>query len=133
MVTKKTTGSKAKPGSASGATATPPEPVVERSGAPATGPVLRKKDLYDRVAAATGAKKGDVRLIADAVLDILGTALAAGEVLALPPFGKARVHRQKDLPSGELLIVRLRRGGSGGGRGGQGGNGENEALEEAAE
>ena len=127
MVTKKTTGSKAKPRSAP--VATPPEQVVERSSVPATEPVLRKKELYDRVAAATGAKKGDVRPIADAVLDILGKALAAGEVLALPPFGKARVNRQKDIGTGEVLIVRLRRGGGGG----QAADDGNEALEEAAE
>lgn len=91
--------------------------------------VLRKKELFDRVAAATGAKKGDVRQITEAVLDILGKALAAGEVLALPPFGRARVNRQKDLSTGEVLIVRLRRGGGGG----QAADDGNEALEEAAE
>lgn len=131
MVTKKTTRSKTKPGSAPGATPTAitPEPVADRSGAPAAGPILRKNDFYDRVVAATGAKKGDVRQIADAVLDILGAALSAGEALALPPLGKARVNRQKDLATGEVLIVRLRRGGGGG----QDDNGDNEALEEAAE
>jgi DNA-binding protein HU-alpha len=39
----------------------------------------------------------------------MGDALTAGEELILPPFGKAKVNRQKDLSSGEMLIVKLRR------------------------
>jgi DNA-binding protein HU-alpha len=73
--------------------------------------VLRKKELFERVTEASGAKKRDVRLIVEATLKVLGDALAAGETLALPPFGKAKVNRQKDLASGEMLIVKLRRDG----------------------
>ncbi|WP_347313201.1 HU family DNA-binding protein [Defluviimonas sp. SAOS-178_SWC] len=109
--------------------AAPPDPVSADAEPAVQAQVLRKKDLFKRVAAATGAKAGDVRLITEAVLDILGNALSAGEALALPPFGKARVNRQKDLATGEVLIVRLRRGG----QGGQAAQGGNEALEEAGE
>ncbi len=135
MATKKSAASGAKPAPRAArkpgpvpkpATAGPPP--VEAAPAVAE-PVLRKKELFERVVAATGAKRGDVRHITEAVLDILGKALADGEVLALPPFGKARVNRQKDLATGEVLIVRLRRGGGGGQAAGNG----NEALEEAAE
>ncbi len=92
-------------------------------------PMLRKKELFDRVVEATGAKRKDVKLIVEATLDALGKALASGEGLALPPLGKARVNRQKDLASGEMLMVKLRRGGAGGGQS----EAANEALEEAAE
>ncbi|OYX41758.1 MAG: hypothetical protein B7Z02_14175 [Rhodobacterales bacterium 32-67-9] len=106
-----------------------PAPAARADAARTAETTLKKKELFARVAAATGAKQGEVKLITEAVLDILGQALSAGAFLALPPFGKARVSRQKALATGELLVVRLRRGG-GGTRSGQGGN---EALEEAAE
>lgn len=70
---------------------------------------LRRKDLVERVAASSGAKKKAVREIVEATLKVLGEALAAGETLALPPFGKARVNKHRDLSSGEMLTVKLRR------------------------
>lgn len=84
-------------------------PEVAGNGA-AKGGTLRKKDLVERVVTASGAKKKDVRGIVEAVLAVLGDALHAGEILALPPFGKARVNRQKDTAGGETLVVKLRRG-----------------------
>jgi DNA-binding protein HU-alpha len=78
-------------------------------------PVLRKKELFERVAIISGAKKRDVKSIVEATLQVLGDALASGESLALPPFGRAKVNRQKDLASGEMLMVRLRRNGDSGG------------------
>ncbi len=78
---------------------------------PAKGATLRKKELIERVALVSGVKKQDTRAIIDAVLSVLGDALAAGETLALPPFGKARVNRHKDVDGGEMLTVKLRRGG----------------------
>ena len=79
--------------------------------APVKGGTLRKKDLIDRVVQVSGAKKKDTREIVEAVLTVLGDALAGGEMLALPPFGRARVNKHRDLDSGEMLTVKLRRGG----------------------
>jgi nucleoid DNA-binding protein len=90
----------AKPAAAAAAVATPVK-----------GGTLRKKDLIDRVVQVSGAKKKDTREIVEAVLTVLGDALAAGEMLALPPFGRARVNKQRDLDSGEMLTVKLRRAG----------------------
>ncbi len=97
------------------------EPVIAAVSAPAPAPVesapaaemrtLRKKELVERIVDATDVKKRDVKPVVEAMLRILGDALAAGEELALPPFGKAKVNRQKDLPSGEMLVIRLRRQG----------------------
>ncbi len=78
----------------------------------AKGATLRKKELIERVAKAAGAKKKDAREIVEATLTVLGEALAAGETLALPPFGKARVNRHRDVAGGgEMLTVKLRRSG----------------------
>jgi nucleoid DNA-binding protein len=79
--------------------------------APAT--VMRKKDLVDRVLKRTDTKKKEAREIIDAVLEELGLALTRGDELNLPPLGKAKVNRQRDLVSGEVLIVKLRRPGAG--------------------
>ncbi|MBI1219446.1 MAG: hypothetical protein GC186_12960 [Rhodobacteraceae bacterium] len=75
--------------------------------------VMRKKDLVDRVLKRTDTKKKEAREIIDAVLEELGLALTRGDELNLPPLGKAKVNRQRDLVSGEVLIVKLRRAGAG--------------------
>jgi nucleoid DNA-binding protein len=73
-------------------------------------PVLKKKELLERVIKAAGGKKKDVKEIVEAMLVVLGDALSRGEELNLPPLGRAKVNRQKDLASGEMLVVKLRRG-----------------------
>ena len=74
--------------------------------------VLRKKEFLDRIHAETGARKKDVREIADATLKILGEALGRGEALALSPLGKIRVNRQVGKAEAETLIVKIRRDGA---------------------
>lgn len=80
-------------------------------GAEDTVPTLRKKELIERVVKASGIKKKDAKPVIEAMLQVLGDALTAGEELVLPPFGKAKVNRQKDLAQGEMMIVKLRRRG----------------------
>jgi nucleoid DNA-binding protein len=101
----------AKPAAARRKAAAKPAAAAAAPSAPVKGGTLRKKDLIDRVVQVSGAKKKDTREIVEAVLTVLGDALAAGEMLALPPFGRARVNKQRDLDSGEMLTVKLRRAG----------------------
>ncbi|MEZ5730816.1 MAG: HU family DNA-binding protein [Paracoccaceae bacterium] len=84
----------------------PAKPELQAAGLQA---VLRKKGLIERVVKVSGAKKKDVKGIVEATLQVLGDALAAGESLALPPLGRAKVNRQKDLATGEMMVVKLRR------------------------
>jgi DNA-binding protein HU-beta len=91
----------------------------KKTAAPAPAPaaegavlVLRKKEFLDRIHAETGARKKDVREIADATLKILGEALGRGEALALSPLGKIRVNRQVGKAEAETLIVKIRRDGA---------------------
>lgn len=51
---------------------------------------LRKKDLVDRVVAASGAKKKQVKDIVAHTLQVLGDAIGKGEQLHLPPFRPAK-------------------------------------------
>ena len=59
-----------------------------------------------------------MKSIVEATLQVLGDALASGEALALPPLGRAKVNRHKDLATGEMLVVRLRRNAESGGESG---------------
>ena len=78
------------------------------------GPTLKKQELVDRIVAESGAKKKDVKRILEATLSVLGRALSKGEELNLPPLGKAKVNRQREDKSGEMIIIKLKRGGKGG-------------------
>jgi DNA-binding protein HU-alpha len=72
-------------------------------------PMLRKKEFFERVAALSGARKREAREIGEIALEVLGAALAAGEEVNLPPFGKARVSARRPTGGGEMLTVKLRR------------------------
>lgn len=85
-------------------------PEVEQAAVPAleitaAAPVLKVKDMVDRVALASGAKKKGLREIVEAVLLEMGNALSEGKELNLPPLGRVRVNRQK----GDLMVVKVKR------------------------
>lgn len=91
----------------------PEEPVPEAV-APETTPVaarvqVKKKDFVERVVLRSGAKKPVARDLTEAVLAVLGEALAQGETLVLPPLGKMSVARSVGKAGGEILHVKLRR------------------------
>jgi hypothetical protein len=71
---------------------------------------LKKKELVERVAAASGEKRKSVKGIVEATLKVLGDALEKGEELVLPPFGKAKVNRSRGDAGQKTLMVKLRRG-----------------------
>jgi nucleoid DNA-binding protein len=76
-------------------------------------PQLKKKDLIARVVdALDGKKKGGVKEIVEATLAAMGEALQKGESLNIPPFGRARVARQKGEGADQMTTVRLRGAGS---------------------
>lgn len=79
------------------------------SGAQESGPIFKKKHLIERVHALSGAKKRDIKDIVEATLAAISEALASGDMLNLPPLGKLTVNRQKDLASGDMMIVKIRR------------------------
>jgi hypothetical protein len=76
---------------------------------------FRFKALVDQLVEKTGCKQKDVRELALLTLGAIGGALARGEVVNLPEFGKARVSRQSETADGgSLLVINLRRGGNAG-------------------
>lgn len=66
---------------------------------------VRTRDLIDLVAASTGGKKSDLRAIIEATLEAIGTTLATGKALNVPPLGKLRVAKNK--PPVMTLKLRL--------------------------
>ncbi|MES2916848.1 MAG: HU family DNA-binding protein [Pseudomonadota bacterium] len=86
------------------AVAKPALKVVEPAAAVEPKVALKLKDLVDSVAAATGARKPEVKKAVEATLHALGEALAAGKSLAVPPLGKLRVVKNK----GPALTLKLR-------------------------
>ncbi len=69
---------------------------------------LRKRELIDKVVKRSGIKKKDAKPVVEAMLAELGETLAAGRDLALPPLGRVKINRRKDLPNGQVLIVKVR-------------------------
>lgn len=141
-----------KPAAPRPASKTAPKPKLVKVSAPEAGAVaaakpvagkpvageprdaLKLKELVDTVVAATKAKKKDVKPIIEATLAKLGAALSQGKDLNLPPLGKAKVGRQQDQASGgELIVVKLHRGGAKGAGQGAGKKARKEALAEPDE
>jgi len=110
------------------------KPVVAKPVVGEPRDALKLKELVDTVVAATKAKKKDVKPIIEATLAKLGAALSQGKDLNLPPLGKAKIGRQQDQASGgELIVVKLHRGGAKGAGQGAGKKARKEALAEPDE
>tara|TARA_R110002074_G_scaffold6197_2_gene28866 strand:+ start:3993 stop:4553 length:561 start_codon:yes stop_codon:yes gene_type:complete len=82
--------------------------VVETPQAVILGPVMRKKELIDTVVTRSGMKKKDAKPIVDTMLAVLGEALADNRELILPPMGRVKVRKEKKLPNGRVLVVKVR-------------------------
>ncbi len=76
---------------------------------PGAAKVLQKRQLIARIAQRTGQKNAQVKPIVEATLAELGMAISAGHTLALPPLGRARISRQKDVSGSDVIVLRLRR------------------------
>lgn len=72
------------------------------------GPVMKKKELIDTVVERIGAKKKDVKPVVEAMLAVLGDALAEDRELNLPPFAKLRIQRVKQMSTARVTIAKLR-------------------------
>ena len=81
---------------------------VDAGGAGPSQPVLHKKELIDLVVDRSGGKRKDVKPAVEAVLVVLGEALADGREMNLRPFGKIKVTRQMDKPNGTVTVCRVR-------------------------
>ncbi len=69
---------------------------------------LKMKDLIERVVKASGAKKKGVKEIVEATLATLGDALAKGEAINLPGFGRAKVAHAEDKAAGKPMTIKMK-------------------------
>lgn len=72
------------------------------------GSELRKKELIDMVVARSGVRKRDAKPVIEAMLAVLGQAIADGRDMTLNPLGKVRINSSRDKPDGRVTVVRLR-------------------------
>lgn len=75
-----------------------------------TGPVeIRKRELIDAVVARSGIRKQFAKPAIETALAILGEALDEGRPLQLPPLGRVKVQKSKEISDGHVLTARIRR------------------------
>jgi nucleoid DNA-binding protein len=71
---------------------------------------LKIKDVLDQVAASQGGKKKGMKEVVEATLTVLGAALARGDAVNLPGFGRARVAQAEDTAAGKPATIKLKSG-----------------------
>ena len=69
---------------------------------------LKMKDLIAQVTEAAGGKKKGVKEIVEATLAALAGALARGDAINLPGFGRARVAHAEDKGAGKPMTIKLK-------------------------
>ena len=67
--------------------------------------VIKKPELLDEVVLRTGLKKREVKPAVEAALSVLGDALRDGAEVNVPPLGKLRVVKSKDLEGGAAVMT----------------------------
>ena len=82
-----------------------PKKTAAPEAAKESGVVLKKSDLLDQIVARTNLKKRDVKPAVEAALALMGDALRDGTELNLPPLGKLRVVKSKDLDGGASVVT----------------------------
>jgi len=84
------------------------------------GEIVKKPEFIDRAVARTDVKKRDAKPAIEAALAVLAEALSNGEEMNLPPMGKLRVVKSKDVGDGaKVLTLKLRTMKDGAGLGAQ--------------
>ena len=73
-----------------------------------SAPGLRKQELIEKVVTRSGIRKRDAKPVVEAMLAVLGDALAEGRELDLQPMGKVMQTRRKDKPNARILAARIR-------------------------
>ena len=72
------------------------------------GPELKKQELIEKVVRLSGAKKKDAKPVVEAMLEVLGEALADGREFNLQPMGKLKLNRTKETPNARIIIAKIR-------------------------
>lgn len=86
-----------------------PKPVVVTESTPVvTAPAMNKKELIDTVTERSGIKKKFAKPVVEAMLAVLGQAIADERELNLQPLGKVKVNRAKQVSGAKVSILKIR-------------------------
>lgn len=69
---------------------------------------LRYRELVDRVSVRTGMRKQELRPVIDAALELIAEAITNERDIILPPLGRLKVQRSKDVNENRITILKLR-------------------------
>jgi hypothetical protein len=81
------------------------------SDAPAADAVpgdVKKGELLNLVAAASGVKRAETKAVVEATLAVLAAQMAAGRTIKTPELGVLKAVKRKDSPNGAKIICRLK-------------------------
>jgi DNA-binding protein HU-alpha len=107
--TRKTAAKTAPAKAASSAKAKPPAPAVVTESQPvALAAELKKRELLELVLKKTDVKKKFAKPVVDAMIEVLGEAIAEGRSLNLQPMGKVLPQRTKDAGKNRVIVARIR-------------------------
>lgn len=85
---------------------TAPKPAKPAEAAePVETSMMKKPALFDEVVARTNLKKRDVKPAVEAAMAVIADALREGTDVNVPPLGKLRVIKSKDLDNGASVIT----------------------------
>ena len=113
--TRKTVSSAAKSGaskSASSASNSAPSvtkaTIVTDAAPTMTAPMMKKKELLNLVVERSGVRKKFAKPTVEAMMAVLGEAIAEGRDLNLPPMGKIKQQRTKDASNVRVTVAKIR-------------------------
>ncbi|WP_297767638.1 HU family DNA-binding protein [uncultured Roseovarius sp.] len=72
------------------------------------GPEMKKQELLSKVLERVETKKKFAKPVVEAVLEVLGNALADGRELNLEPLGKVKQNRVRDAANAHIIIAKIR-------------------------
>ena len=99
-------------------TAAPQTKIVNPAVSVPQGEMIKKPEFLDRAVERTNVKKREAKPAIEAALAVPAVSLINGEELNLPPMGKLRVVKSKDVGEGaEVLTLKLRTMKDGAGQG----------------
>ncbi len=69
---------------------------------------MRLKELAERVAERTGKNRAQVKPVIEATLAVMGDVLAENRGLIVPPLGRIKLQRAKEVADGRVMVLKLR-------------------------
>jgi len=89
-------------------TSAPKPTVVNESTPTSTAPMMKKKELIEAVVERSGVRKKFAKPAMEAMMEILGEAIAEGRDLNLPPMGKIKHQRVKEASNARITVAKIR-------------------------